>query len=89
MVSFNGEIIVAGHFTEAAGTPATSIAGWNGAVKAGPADLNCDGAVDGADLLILLTAWGECDDPTDCPADLNGDGVVDGGDLLILLANWG
>jgi len=53
------------------------------------ADLNCDGVVDGADLLILLGQWGECADPDDCPADLNGDGVVDGADLLILLGSWG
>jgi hypothetical protein len=52
-------------------------------------DLNCDGVVDGADLLILLGAWGACADPADCPADLNDDGAVDGGDLLILLGNWG
>jgi hypothetical protein len=54
-----------------------------------PADLNCDGVVDGADLLILLSEWGPCKDPMNCPADLNGDQVVDGADLLILLASWG
>jgi len=54
-----------------------------------PGDLNCDGVVDGADLLILLSAWGECPAPNDCPADLNNDGSVDGADLLILLSNWG
>jgi hypothetical protein len=54
-----------------------------------PGDLNNDGVVDGADLLILLSQWGKCDDPDDCPADLNGDGTVDGADLLILLSNWG
>jgi hypothetical protein len=54
-----------------------------------PADLNCDGVVDGSDLLILLSEWGECDDPDDCPADLNNDGFVDGSDLLILLSEWG
>jgi Cu/Zn superoxide dismutase len=53
------------------------------------ADLNCDGVVDGADLLILLSEWGKCDDPNDCPADLNDDDVVDGADLLILLSAWG
>jgi glucose/arabinose dehydrogenase len=52
-------------------------------------DLNCDGVVDGLDLLILLGEWGECADPNDCPADLNGDGTVDGLDLLILLGAWG
>jgi hypothetical protein len=54
-----------------------------------PGDLNDDGVVDGADLLILLSQWGKCDDPNDCPADLNNDGTVDGADLLILLSNWG
>jgi len=47
-------------------------------------DLNGDGVVDGADLGILLRAWG-----TRGPlGDLNGDGVVDGADLGILLRNW-
>ncbi|HMN96451.1 MAG TPA: hypothetical protein PKC43_09005 [Phycisphaerales bacterium] len=48
-----------------------------------PADLNCDGMVDGADLGILLGAWGTPD------ADLNGDGQTDGADLGILLGAWG
>lgn len=34
------------------------------------ADLNCDGRVDGADLDLLLSAWGPCDAP--CGADLDG-----------------
>jgi len=53
------------------------------------ADLNCDGVVNGADLGILLSSWGQCVDGALCPADLNGDGVVDGADLGILLSNWG
>ncbi|MFO0875528.1 MAG: hypothetical protein U0575_16405 [Phycisphaerales bacterium] len=47
-------------------------------------DLNGDGHVDGADLGLLLGAWG-----TAGPADLNGDGVTDGADLGLLLGNWG
>jgi len=54
-----------------------------------PGDLNGDGEVDGADLLILLSNWGECADPGDCLGDLNTNDVVDGADLLILLQNWG
>jgi len=50
-----------------------------------PADLNGDGVVDGADLGVLLNAWGS----TDAAADLSGDGVVDGADLGILLNAWG
>jgi hypothetical protein len=57
-------------------------------VRPCPADLNNDGVVDGADLLILLSAWGPVTPVTVC-MDLNGDGVVDGVDLLILLASWG
>lgn len=47
-------------------------------------DLNGDGVVDGADLGILLAAWGV--GPS--PADLNEDGVVDGSDLGLLLGAW-
>ncbi len=57
-------------------------------VVADPADLNGDGIVNGADLTILLAAWGPCPPKGACPADLNGDSVVDGADLTILLAAW-
>lgn len=48
-----------------------------------PADLNCDGMVNGADLGILLGAWGGRG-----PSDLDGNGTVDGADLGVLLAAW-
>ncbi|MFM7052447.1 MAG: choice-of-anchor B family protein, partial [Planctomycetota bacterium] len=49
-----------------------------------PGDLNNDGIVNGADLTILLGAWG-----TSNPAyDLDGSGTVSGGDLAILLGAW-
>ncbi len=51
-------------------------------------DLNGDGVVDISDLLILLSAWGQCPNDEPCYSDLNGDGVVDTADLMILLANW-
>ena len=57
-----------------------------------PGDLNGDGVVDVFDLLLLLDAWGPCDDPDDprsCPADLDGSGAVDVFDLLLLLGQWG
>ena len=50
-----------------------------------PADLNGDGLVNGADLGIMLAAWGTADEV----ADLNGSGSVDGADLGLLLAAWG
>lgn len=52
-----------------------------------PADLNGDGVVNGADLGVMLAAWGVC--PAPCASDLNHDGVVDGADLGVLLAAWG
>ncbi|MHC4429084.1 MAG: hypothetical protein ACYS0D_10865 [Planctomycetota bacterium] len=57
---------------------------------AGTPDLDGDGTVSTADLLILLGTWGPCpESPGTCPADLDGDGTVATGDLLILLAAWG
>jgi hypothetical protein len=50
-----------------------------------PGDLNGDGIVDGADLSILLGAWGDADGP----ADIDGSGLVDGADLAALLGDWG
>ncbi|MFG0276179.1 MAG: endonuclease/exonuclease/phosphatase family protein [Phycisphaerales bacterium] len=50
----------------------------------GDPDLNGDGVVDGADLGLLLGAWGSAG-----PTDLNGDGVTDGADLGLLLGAWG
>jgi hypothetical protein len=47
-------------------------------------DVDADGDVDSADLLILLAAWGN----TEGPEDVNGDGIVNTEDLLILLGNW-
>ena len=43
-----------------------------------------DGGVDGADLGLLLAAFGT----SDPASDRNGDGIVDGADLGLLLAAW-
>lgn len=48
-------------------------------------DLNADDVVDGADLGMLLGAWGTANGA----ADFNQDGVVDGADLGQLLGHWG
>lgn len=81
-------LFAGGHFTNIGGVAAERIARWGCPPSEGiVGDLNGDGVVNVADMLILLAAWGECDG--DCPADLNGDGVVDVADLLMLLSNWG
>jgi hypothetical protein len=62
-----------------------------------PADLDENGTVDGADLGILLSGWGDCPPTVICPPDIAppadgrkpaGDGVVDGADLGLLLGSW-
>lgn len=47
-------------------------------------DLDGNGTINGADLTLLLAAWGI----PDHPADLDGNGVVDGPDLTIILGGW-
>ena len=49
------------------------------------ADFNGDGQVDGADLTLLLGAWGTANQTF----DIDGNGTVDGGDLVIILGTWG
>ena len=51
-----------------------------------PSDLDSDGFVGFGDLLLVLSAWGDC---LACPEDLDGDGVVGFADLLTVLSEWG
>ncbi len=50
-------------------------------------DVSGDGQVNGADIGVLLSAWGPCG--ITCPGDLNHDGMINGFDLGLMLANWG
>lgn len=79
------DLLIGGQFTSIAGQTANRLALWEGCGGPGvPGDLNGDGVVNGADLSILLAAWGS----SDPLADLNGDGVVNGADLAMLLSDW-
>lgn len=49
-------------------------------------DVSGDGAVDGADLSIVLGAWGSSNPGS---ADLDGDGAVTAADVAVLLGQWG
>ncbi|MHC5113662.1 MAG: hypothetical protein ACYTGP_04450 [Planctomycetota bacterium] len=51
-----------------------------------PEDLNGNGAVDFADILAIIGAWGPC---VACPEDLDGSGDVGFGDILSVIAAWG
>jgi hypothetical protein len=78
-------LLMSGTFSEGTSTTESSASIVAvGAPALRPGDLNGDGVVNGADLGILLAAWGGRG-----PADLNGDGAVNGADLGIQLANWG
>ncbi len=68
--------------------PATIVEGTLVAIDI-PGDLDGDGIVGTADLVLLLGAWGRCDDCEDCNADLDQDCFVGPGDLILLLGNWG
>ena len=48
------------------------------------ADGTGDGTVDGSDLSLILSDWGQ---PS--THDMNGDGTIDGGDLAAVLQAWG
>lgn len=53
------------------------------------ADFNCDSIVDGEDLTVLLTNWGNCPDRNPgCLGDITFDGFIDGADLAVLLDYW-
>jgi hypothetical protein len=51
-------------------------------------DINGDGKVDGTDLSIFASFWGQTG-PGNVLTDLNGDGKVDGTDLSIFASHWG
>ena len=82
--------IVAGSFSATANV--TGTLKIDGPPQAGSCvgDLNDDGVVNGADLGLLLGAWGACPgDVPGCLGDLNIDGVVNGADLGLMLGAWG
>jgi subtilisin family serine protease len=54
-----------------------------------PGDVTGDNAVDGADLVTLLGAFGTSTPDGPSGGDLTGDGAVDGADLVVLLGAFG
>ena len=49
-------------------------------------DLNLDGFIDGIDLALILSMWGQ---GSSSIGDLDRNGFVGGGDLAFVLVNWG
>ena len=54
-----------------------------------PGDLDGDGHVAVADLLVLIACWGAVDDPLSSAADLDDNAQVDIVDLLMMISQWG
>lgn len=93
IIGHGDEIVVGGRFQSVDSKPANRITRL---VQCHPqatpvGDLDGDGAVNVFDLLMLLAAWGACNDcaPGACPADLDDNCTVNVFDLFQLLANWG
>ena len=84
---FGDVLVLGGQFTTIGTDARIRVAAYEGCpeVVSIPGDLDGDGVVNGADLSILLSAWGSAD-PT---ADIDGNGIVGGSDLAVLLGNWG
>ena len=83
----NGEIYIVDHGTTTDGqifklVPTTGDAAC--APPCAPADIDCSGHVDAADLSALLNNWGGIG-----VGDINHDGGVDAADLAEVLNNWG
>jgi subtilisin family serine protease len=58
--------------------------------RSGLGDLDGNGTVEGSDLGLMLSAWGDCPGAlAPCIADLDGNRSVDAADLGMLMANWG
>ena len=60
----------------------------NQASSTSSADLNNDGTVNTADLILLMSNLGTACEG-DCPTDLNNDGVTDQNDVLAVMQSWG
>lgn len=84
--SFNGDPITILYAPDSGGGGSDAGGSDDGGSDGGSdgPDFTGDGAVDGADLTVLLAAWGS----SGSSADLNGDGIVGGADLALLLGAW-
>ena len=86
----DGTIVRGAYASVSDGHSTTSGPVWSFTVELRTGDVDGDGIVSVADFLVLLAAWGVCDEPCppSCPADFDDDCAVGILDLLILLGNW-
>lgn len=83
------DLLVGGRFNLAENQISSNWARWSpSAPPTCPADANADLIVDGRDLSVLLSQFGESIKPGS-GADFNDDGFVGGADLSVLLSTFG
>lgn len=86
LVLAEADAVAAGATWKGAGTTCADING-NGTAdicEAIQGDINGDGHVNGADIGLLIGAWGT----GNAAADVNHDGTVNGADLGLLVGHW-
>lgn len=86
LVLAEADAVAAGATWKGAGTTCADING-NGTAdicEAIQGDINGDGHVNGADIGLLIGAWGT----SNAAADVNHDGTVNGADLGLLVGHW-
>ncbi len=87
-----GELDVDGSATElileGALNDGTAFNGSDSIRFVGPGDVNADGFVDGSDLSIVISNWGQSV-PSGESGDLDGNGIVDGSDYSEVISYWG
>ena len=77
-------LLISGTFANGSSTTVgSSSLVMNGVPATIVGDINGDGVVNGADLGLLLSGWGQPG-----PTDLNNDGTTTGADLGLLLSHW-
>jgi 6-phosphogluconolactonase (cycloisomerase 2 family) len=77
----DGSFAAVGPIVVTGGVRPERIVAWDPEV---PGDVDGDGVVGFADLLMVLSDWGRAGGP----ADVDGDGIVGFRDLLIVLSSW-
>lgn len=84
LAAADGGVYVGGQFLRASGIISPNWAFWSEGRDSCPADVNCDGGVDGADV-EQFWSWFEAGDDR---ADRNMDGGVDGADVEAFYVSW-
>ena len=82
LADYPSELILNGLLNDGAG-----FSGMDSIRIIGPGDVNADGFIDGSDLSIIISHWGQSGLGWEL-GDLNGNGIVDGSDYSQVLSYW-